>query len=113
MPSRNWKSKVAPGRIGESSVTVSAERLVLKPPPLGCVGGVSSVVPLTGVGSDVQGFVTTAGVELRTRRSAQPCGEGWVEMSMTRKRRRVTLRDRKSTRLNSSHANISYAVFCL
>src|SRR3712207_7284241 len=25
----------------------------------------------------------------------------------------VTLRDRKSTRLNSSHANISYAVFCL
>src|SRR3712207_8092701 len=26
---------------------------------------------------------------------------------------RVTERDRKSTRLNSSHANISYAVFCL
>src|SRR3712207_7887342 len=26
---------------------------------------------------------------------------------------RVTLEDRKSTRLNSSHANISYAVFCL
>src|SRR5258707_13830551 len=24
-----------------------------------------------------------------------------------------TIRDRKSTRLNSSHANISYAVFCL
>src|SRR3712207_8253508 len=27
--------------------------------------------------------------------------------------RRSWLRDRKSTRLNSSHANISYAVFCL
>src|SRR3712207_7208843 len=26
---------------------------------------------------------------------------------------RCILRDRKSTRLNSSHANISYAVFCL
>src|SRR3712207_7066337 len=26
---------------------------------------------------------------------------------------RPGLRDRKSTRLNSSHANISYAVFCL
>src|SRR3712207_8624943 len=26
---------------------------------------------------------------------------------------RLLLRDRKSTRLNSSHANISYAVFCL
>src|SRR3712207_7724628 len=25
----------------------------------------------------------------------------------------VNVRDRKSTRLNSSHANISYAVFCL
>src|ERR1035437_3840800 len=25
----------------------------------------------------------------------------------------ISLRDRKSTRLNSSHANISYAVFCL
>src|SRR3712207_8749771 len=25
----------------------------------------------------------------------------------------VTIADRKSTRLNSSHANISYAVFCL
>src|SRR3712207_6868884 len=30
-----------------------------------------------------------------------------------RRRRRVRGRDRKSTRLNSSHANISYAVFCL
>src|SRR3712207_7098126 len=28
-------------------------------------------------------------------------------------RRRRVLVDRKSTRLNSSHANISYAVFCL
>src|SRR3712207_8911758 len=27
--------------------------------------------------------------------------------------RRDALEDRKSTRLNSSHANISYAVFCL
>src|SRR3712207_7039220 len=27
--------------------------------------------------------------------------------------RRADRRDRKSTRLNSSHANISYAVFCL
>src|SRR5438445_9394152 len=30
-----------------------------------------------------------------------------------RRRRAVARRDRKSTRLNSSHANISYAVFCL
>src|SRR3712207_8295513 len=30
-----------------------------------------------------------------------------------RDQRPLGLRDRKSTRLNSSHANISYAVFCL
>src|SRR5258707_5817046 len=28
-------------------------------------------------------------------------------------RERLAIADRKSTRLNSSHANISYAVFCL
>src|SRR3712207_7261655 len=32
---------------------------------------------------------------------------------LERERRRLHDRDRKSTRLNSSHANISYAVFCL
>src|SRR5699024_12308383 len=30
----------------------------------------------------------------------------------TTSRRSVTVRDRKSTRLNSSHVSISYAVFC-
>src|SRR3712207_7174644 len=32
---------------------------------------------------------------------------------LARGREVTELRDRKSTRLNSSHANISYAVFCL
>src|SRR3712207_7009892 len=40
---------------------------------------------------------------LRPRR-AHPAGHGPQDRP---------LRDRKSTRLNSSHANISYAVFCL
>src|SRR3712207_8121301 len=37
-----------------------------------------------------------------------PCreGTGWIYKTLKRI-------DRKSTRLNSSHANISYAVFCL
>src|SRR3712207_7563167 len=35
----------------------------------------------------------------------------WLKRTRTRTSRRR--RDRKSTRLNSSHANISYAVFCL
>src|SRR3712207_7306210 len=33
--------------------------------------------------------------------------------SLLRKGDKLLVRDRKSTRLNSSHANISYAVFCL
>src|SRR2546430_4265632 len=41
------------------------------------------------------------------RRSAggRACSRGWVAASPTA--------DRKSTRLNSSHSQISYAVFCL
>src|SRR3712207_9551646 len=39
------------------------------------------------------------------------CFAGPPSAGGTRGRR--THRDRKSTRLNSSHANISYAVFCL
>src|SRR3712207_8006262 len=37
---------------------------------------------------------------------AARAAEAWDELSTWQK-------DRKSTRLNSSHANISYAVFCL
>src|SRR2546427_8796541 len=36
-----------------------------------------------------------------------PSGSLWRKMAMK------TIRDRKSTRLNSSHSQISYAVFCL
>src|SRR3712207_9375696 len=43
--------------------------------------------------------------------SASLVGRGDALSPRRTPRRR--LRDRKSTRLNSSHANISYAVFCL
>src|SRR3712207_8331865 len=42
--------------------------------------------------------------------------ELWLDTALHYSRRSVTILldlDRKSTRLNSSHANISYAVFCL
>src|SRR3712207_6866186 len=39
--------------------------------------------------------------------------EGWVVYDPIDEVPNLFLRDRKSTRLNSSHANISYAVFCL
>src|SRR3712207_7471553 len=48
-------------------------------------------------------------VEHRGRRGAVAVGE----LVEHRLRLLVGLQDRKSTRLNSSHANISYAVFCL
>src|SRR5690349_24014694 len=48
-----------------------------------------------------------AGIELRRD----------LELDLTRRRHevspRILERDRKSTRLNSSHVEISYAVFCL
>src|SRR3712207_9493006 len=43
-------------------------------------------------------------------RSACPYHPPWPPCSSGT---RASSRDRKSTRLNSSHANISYAVFCL
>src|SRR3712207_7265857 len=40
-------------------------------------------------------------------------GEGRTACHSAYTGERLSDRDRKSTRLNSSHANISYAVFCL
>src|SRR3712207_7654038 len=42
----------------------------------------------------------------------EPNGRG-AATAMAQALKRANLEDRKSTRLNSSHANISYAVFCL
>src|SRR3712207_7541682 len=55
--------------------------------------------------------VTTAGRRTGDHRSRS---RGLADMEMTiRVTQGLLLGDRKSTRLNSSHANISYAVFCL
>src|SRR3712207_8760674 len=43
-----------------------------------------------------------------TTRLWDPFFKSWVTVGC-----KLVNRDRKSTRLNSSHANISYAVFCL
>src|SRR3712207_7648708 len=61
----------------------------------------SSAVRLPGAGGDARqhlGADALVGEELQQHRVGLPA---------------VDDRDRKSTRLNSSHANISYAVFCL
>src|SRR3712207_8082872 len=45
--------------------------------------------------------------------SASKCGGGGLRGPFRLHAADGGIRDRKSTRLNSSHANISYAVFCL
>src|SRR5258707_9093444 len=49
----------------------------------------------------------------RLSRSAARRGDSCRECLCCIRPGRIQQRDRKSTRLNSSHANISYAVFCL
>src|SRR3712207_7091319 len=55
----------------------------------------------------------------KTGPANDPDEPGWERLSSDLQQREVHLvlckvgEDRKSTRLNSSHANISYAVFCL
>src|SRR3712207_8579478 len=57
-------------------------------------------------------FVTAAfGLPLVTAAPAH--AHGWITSPPSRQDHCAKGRDRKSTRLNSSHANISYAVFCL
>src|SRR3712207_8183610 len=60
------------------------------------LGAFASTEP--DAGSDVQAATT----------SARRDGDDWVINGT-----KAFTTDRKSTRLNSSHANISYAVFCL
>src|SRR3712207_8592288 len=50
--------------------------------------------------------------ELDLRHAAEVCS-AQIDRRTGAPIRRDQRRDRKSTRLNSSHANISYAVFCL
>src|SRR3712207_7756526 len=76
--------------------------------------------------SAVNEFVMTVGDRhirgiIRERQEAQQIyqaarSQGYVASLLTQERPNVftqSVADRKSTRLNSSHANISYAVFCL
>src|SRR3712207_8540567 len=49
----------------------------------------------------------------RGPRSGRDRKKGLIEQAYTQTAVAVWTQDRKSTRLNSSHANISYAVFCL
>src|ERR1041384_4198282 len=95
MPSRNLTSIDAPLAIGVASVTVPADIDELKPPPLGCDGGCSRVVPLTvtllvPLPQGGRSTVTTTAVEVLGRKSAMPLGAGNALTAITRKRKRGT-----------------------
>src|SRR3712207_7503187 len=65
------------------------------------------------VGSGTESDTVVVHVQLRPRRgSARRCLAALAELAGAHPGVSFTLTDRKSTRLNSSHANISYAVFC-
>src|SRR2546430_9198148 len=70
--------------------------------------------PLPGEMTDTAletALFAAAGTKQGHRRHAEP---DWAQIHRELKRKYVTLTiDRKSTRLNSSHSQISYAVFCL
>src|SRR5690242_16074220 len=96
MPSRKRTSTLAPFASGVASVTVPADIDELNPPPFGCDGGCSSVVPCTvmllvPLPHGGRSTVTTTALDVRGRKSAMPLGAGNVVMSTTRKRSRVTL----------------------
>src|ERR1043166_2238433 len=96
MPSRKRRSSDAPFASGVASVTVPDDNDELKPPPFGCDGGCSSVVPLTvtllvALPHGGRSTVTTTAGDVRGRRSAMPLGAGNVVRSITRQRKRVTL----------------------
>src|SRR3712207_7592700 len=67
-------------------------------------------VDVAGLEQSVEGLgrLLLAVATVEVRRRADPVALGEVEGD-----RPAQHQDRKSTRLNSSHANISYAVFCL
>src|SRR4030095_14981050 len=95
MPSKNRMSRLAPLANGVASVTVPALIEELKPPPFGCDGGCSSVVPCTVTllvhePHGGRSTVTTTAVEVRGLKSAIPEGAGKVVRSTIRKRKRVT-----------------------
>src|SRR5439155_25169961 len=64
---------------------------------------------------DLHSFPTRRSSDLRQRQHVRlrPLWTLPVGDSASRPRRRPSSQDRKSTRLNSSHVAISYAVFCL
>src|SRR2546426_5651201 len=72
----------------------------------------STLFPYTTLFRSVFGFARGAGDALRPAQRGQE-GQAGIGIREVADRLSQRVRDRKSTRLNSSHLVISYAVFCL
>src|SRR3712207_6980447 len=71
-------------------------------------------LPILTLSTPLNGSAPSTGISTHTRRQSSPSyGIAASDTSPIASLRDGSRRDRKSTRLNSSHANISYAVFCL
>src|SRR5689334_25084072 len=70
----------------------------------------SDLDPLGGFGGDVEGY---ADIAARRREDRRVDADHLALEVEGRTTRIAAIQDRKSTRLNSSHSSISYAVFCL
>src|ERR1035437_9723365 len=75
---------------------------------------VNKIVTVTGVVTSTTQFGASGPVSLQDSTSGMAVyGSSFSSKVLLGDSVRVSGTDRKSTRLNSSHANISYAVFCL
>src|SRR3712207_7308313 len=74
----------------------------------------STLFPYTTLFRSDQDVAPLARVKRPLDEGRRPRMPSWPPRTAQEQRKRPSLTpDRKSTRLNSSHANISYAVFCL
>src|SRR5438309_7062235 len=77
-------------------------------PPVDRTGHALTSGVWMGAGYGLQGLMTVGSVAVLAR-VLSPAEFGLVSAAMLA----INFSDRKSTRLNSSHSSISYAVFCL
>src|SRR5689334_23783980 len=75
----------------------------------------STLFPYTTLFRSISAALTAMAIEDLGHRAISLTGSqaGIVTDTAHTKAKIVEIRDRKSTRLNSSHSSISYAVFCL
>src|SRR5688572_31346876 len=84
---------------------------MIRRPPRSTLLSLHDALPISGVGTPVKGGLNYREAHLLMELIAESgllMALDLVEVNPT-----LDIRDRKSTRLNSSHSQISYAVFCL